>query len=298
MHKPLTLAALNACDTENFAAALADIWEHAPWVARSVAGQRPFASVDALHRAMVESVAQRPEAERIALFAGHPELAGAHARKGTMTTDSTREQGALALGQLAADEAAHWDALNRSYRQRFGFPFILCVKRHTRASALRMFERRLGHERTQELQATLDEIARITRLRLAARIADHGLPDIEGQLTTHVLDSSRGTPADGVRVTLHELTAADGTRQAQPLAEATTDRRGRTAEPLLGGAPLRIGHYEMRFHVGDYFRRHGPQQDWPFLEVVPVVFAIAEPEGHYHVPLTVTPWAYATYRGQ
>jgi 2-oxo-4-hydroxy-4-carboxy-5-ureidoimidazoline decarboxylase len=82
------------------------------------------------------------------------------------------------------------------------------------------------------------------------------------------------------------------------IARATTNRDGRTDEPLIGGRPLPIGRYELRFHVGDYFAGGGaPQAEPPFLDVVPVRFAIAEAEGHYHVPLLVTPWSYCTYRG-
>ena len=82
------------------------------------------------------------------------------------------------------------------------------------------------------------------------------------------------------------------------VARATTNLDGRSDQPLIGGRPVPIGRYELRFHVGDYFARLGaPQGDPPFLDVVPVQFAVAEPEGHYHVPLLVTPWSYSTYRG-
>ena len=89
---------------------------------------------------------------------------------------------------------------------------------------------------------------------------------------------------------------ADGERQA--IARATTNQDGRTYKPLVGGRPLPIAGYELRFHVGDYFARRGATQGDPrFLDVVPAQFAIGEPEGHYHVPLLVTPWSYSTYRG-
>jgi 2-oxo-4-hydroxy-4-carboxy-5-ureidoimidazoline decarboxylase len=82
------------------------------------------------------------------------------------------------------------------------------------------------------------------------------------------------------------------------LVETETNADGRTDEPLLSGGPLRIGHYELRFHVGAYFAKRNANLPQPaFLDVVPVRFAIAEPEGHYHVPLLVTPWSYSTYRG-
>lgn len=175
-----SLEHLNTCAPEAFCAALADIWEHAPWVAHGVVAQRPFATVEALHTAMVGVVAGRDEPARIAFYAGHPELAGEEARQGTMTDASIAEQGTLSLAQLDAREAERWSALNRAYRTRFGFPFILCIRRHTRESALRAFEQRLEHDRATELTTTLVEIAAITRLRLdrlvsdVSRAANHG----------------------------------------------------------------------------------------------------------------------------
>lgn len=167
-----SLEYLNTCEPGAFCAALAGIWEHAPWVTRGVVNQRPFATVEALHTAMVGIVAGLDEAERVAFYAGHPELAGEDARRGTMTDASIAEQGTLALDRLDAQEAGRWDALNRAYRARFGFPFILCIRRHTRESALQAFERRLAHDRATELAAAQGEIATITRLRLDSRVSD------------------------------------------------------------------------------------------------------------------------------
>lgn len=166
MTTPSRLEYLNHCAPQAFCAALADIWEHAPWVSQGVVDQRPFATVDALHAAMVGVVAALDEPERVAFYAGHPELAGEDARRGTMTDASVAEQGTLALAQLGAQEAARWNALNQAYRARFGFPFILCIRRHTRDSALRAFEQRLRQGRAAELATALDEISAITRLRL------------------------------------------------------------------------------------------------------------------------------------
>ena len=174
-----SLEHLNTCPSEAFCAALADIWEHAPWVAQGVAHQRPFATVDALHTAMVGVVAALDEPARVAFYAGHPELAGEDARRGTMTDASVAEQGTLALARLDADEAERWSALNQAYRARFGFPFILCIRRHTRESALQAFEQRLAHDRASELATTLGEIAAITRLRL-----DRLVPDVS-QVASH-----------------------------------------------------------------------------------------------------------------
>jgi 2-oxo-4-hydroxy-4-carboxy-5-ureidoimidazoline decarboxylase len=167
-----SLEHLNTCTPEVFCAALADIWEHAPWVAYGVVGQRPFATVEALHTAMVAVVGGQDEPARVAFYAGHPELAGEDARRGTMTDASIAEQGTLSLARLDTHEAERWSALNRAYRARFGFPFILCIRRHTRESALQAFEQRLAHDRATELTTTLGEIAAITRLRLERLVSD------------------------------------------------------------------------------------------------------------------------------
>jgi 5-hydroxyisourate hydrolase len=115
------------------------------------------------------------------------------------------------------------------------------------------------------------------------------------RLTTHVLDTAHGRPAAGVRI---DVSAIDPDGRARLLATVTTNADGRPDAPLLAGDAMRAGRYEIAFHVGAYFRRAGtPGADPPFLDVVPVRFAIADPRGHYHVPLLASPWSYTTYRG-
>ncbi|NTU79572.1 MAG: hydroxyisourate hydrolase [Chloroflexales bacterium] len=115
-----------------------------------------------------------------------------------------------------------------------------------------------------------------------------------GRLTTHVLDTHGGRPAAGLRLELYRL---DG-GAATPLADLLTDDDGRADRPLLEGEALRPGRYELRFHVGAYFAGRGLSlPEPPFLDVVPVQFGVADPAGHYHVPLLVSPWSYSTYRG-
>ncbi|APW39842.1 OHCU decarboxylase [Rhodoferax koreense] len=283
-----TLAELNQCDEDAFVASLGSVFEHSPWVARAVAGQRPFASAQALHDAMLGVIRAQPAQQLAEFLSVHPELAGSQARAGTMTADSISEQGALALDNLGNAENGRWDALNTAYRRKFGFPFILCVRRHTRASALRRFEARLHNEPAAEMRAAVDEIALVSRLRLAARIADHGMPQLHGQLTIQVLDGTRDRPAAEMHVELAEV-GPDGRRSL--LRSTTTGHDGGTREPLLGGQPLRIGQYELCFHVGDYFRGRG-EAGAPVLDVVPVAFTLQEAERHYHVPLEVSPSAY------
>ncbi len=114
-------------------------------------------------------------------------------------------------------------------------------------------------------------------------------------LTTHVLDIARGAPACGVKVELYEF-AADGGRRL--VTTTTTNSDGRTDTPLIAKGEARVGRFELVFHAGDYFRAQGAQlADPPFLDVVPIRFAVANPAAHYHVPLLVSPWSYSTYRG-
>lgn len=115
-----------------------------------------------------------------------------------------------------------------------------------------------------------------------------------GQLTTHVLDTSAGLPAAGVRIELHELAASAPVL----LAAVTTGRDGRCAAPLLDGAAFRSGRYALTFHVAEYFLARGAALPQPaFLEDVVVRIGIANPAEHYHVPLLISPWSYAVYRG-
>ncbi|MCB5176533.1 hydroxyisourate hydrolase [Microvirga lenta] len=115
-----------------------------------------------------------------------------------------------------------------------------------------------------------------------------------GRLSTHVLDTANGKPAKGLEI---ELFAIDGERRRSILRTRTNDD-GRTDGPLMSGETFHTGTYELVFHVGAYFRSIGTATaDPPFLDVVPIRFSIAEPLGHYHVPLLVSPWSYSTYRG-
>jgi 2-oxo-4-hydroxy-4-carboxy-5-ureidoimidazoline decarboxylase len=290
----LTLDELNAADANAFSSVLGDIFEHAPWVAAAAAARRPFATVAALHEAMVDAVKAASPETRLAFIDGHPELGGKVARAGAMTLESRAEQGALGLDRLSDAEFERFERLNAAYRKKFGFPFIICVRRHTRDSILNNFERRLASDRETELSTAVGEIARITRLRLVAKVDGPGKPKTDGRLSTHVLDTVAGRPAAGIRIVLCEI----GASARSVLHETVTNADGRTDQPLLSGGPLRIGTYEIVFHIGDYFAKSATATaDPPYLDVVPLRFSIAEPEGHYHVPLLASPWSYTTYRG-
>ena len=297
--QPQSLDALNAMPASSFVAAVGEVFEHAPWVAEGAAVGRPYPTVAALHDGMMQAVRSAPPDRVRAFIGGHPEL-GSRVKLAELTAPSQAEQGGLGLDRLSAEEFERFGRLNAAYREKFGFPFIICVRRHTRDSVLRQFELRLRHDADTERAAALNEIRLITRLRLVDAVDGPGKPVTTGRLSTHVLDTVSGRPAPGVKITLHEV----GASARGLITETVTNADGRTDAPLISGEPLRIGTYELSFHIGAHFAGVGRAgltdkgpADPPYLDVVPIRFSIAEPEGHYHVPLLATPWSYTTYRG-
>ena len=288
------LADLNQLDPAAFAAAVGEVFELAPWVAAAAHARRPFATVTDLHAAMIGAVRAAPREEQLAFIRNHPDLAGKAARAGNVTDDSKHEQASAGLDMLSDEEFARFHRLNDAYKAKFGFPFMICVRRHSRDSILAQFERRIGNDAATEFAAALQEVFFITRLRVAGKVTGEGMPLVNGRLSTHVLDTHAGRPAVGVAVELYEFAG----ETVHCIETAITNADGRTDQPLIGGRPLPIGRYELRFAVGNHFRRRGIESgDPPFLDIVPLRFSIAEPEGHYHVPLLCTPWSYSTYRG-
>ena len=291
----IDLDVLNRASTAAFCDALSDIFEHSPWVVEAAAARRPFGRATDLMAVLADAVRSAGPERQLALIRAHPDLAGKAARAGGLTAHSAAEQAGAGLDRLSDQEYADFHRLNDAYRVRFGFPFIICVRRHSKDSILAAFERRLGHEPAAEQDAALTEVLRIAALRLDGRVAGPDRLKVHGRLSTHVLDTHRGRPAAGVAVELVELSVAG---ESRTVARAVTNADGRTDEPLIASRPVPIGRYELRFSIGDYYASAGiAAAEPPFLDVVPVRFGVAEPEGHYHVPLLVTPWAYSTYRG-
>ncbi|MCL1619116.1 2-oxo-4-hydroxy-4-carboxy-5-ureidoimidazoline decarboxylase [Ralstonia pseudosolanacearum] len=160
------LAQLNAMDTAQFVRTLGGIYEHSPWVAEQAAGQRPFASADALAAAMRRAVDGAGEGPQLKLVRAHPELAGKAAVRGELTAESTREQAGAGLDQCSPEEFARLQALNARYNDKFGFPFILAVRGYDRHGIIDVFARRLENDRATELRASLEQIHRIAGFRL------------------------------------------------------------------------------------------------------------------------------------
>ena len=220
----LTLAALDAADDAGFAALLGGIYEHSPWIAERTAARRPFLSLAQLKRALVETVMSATRDERLALLRAHPELAGKAMVAGSMTAESTQEQGKAGLTQCTPEEFATLQRLNAAYHQKFGFPFMLAV-RGPRGSGLdkhqiiATFARRLENHPEVEFEEALRNVHRVAELRLddrfgaepvlgqqawdcaelLARHSDPGYAE-QGQLTvTYLTEAHRACAAQLVR---------------------------------------------------------------------------------------------------
>ncbi|MCI3208400.1 MULTISPECIES: 2-oxo-4-hydroxy-4-carboxy-5-ureidoimidazoline decarboxylase [Pandoraea] len=167
-----TVAQLSALPRAEFIAALDGIFEHSPWVAEAAWEDRPFATVNALHDAMCQAVIDAGEAPQLALICAHPELAGKAAVRGELTAESTREQAGAGLDQCSAEEFARLTELNDAYKTKFGFPYILAVRGHTRSSIIENFATRLESSRADEIEECLRQIFRIAGFRLQDLVRD------------------------------------------------------------------------------------------------------------------------------
>jgi 2-oxo-4-hydroxy-4-carboxy-5-ureidoimidazoline decarboxylase len=283
-----TLDQLNTMSPGAFVAALDGVFEHASWVAETAAAQRPFATVSALHDALMAVVHAAPADACTGFLRGHPPLSPKALADPSLTASSRTEQGGLGMTSLG-EQLHRFETASAAYESRFGFPFIVCVRRQTPPFVLRGLERRLANAPDQERAAALAEIGYITRLRLVDRLTGPGMPQTTGYLSAHVLDTARGKAAEGIRIQL--------LREGVLIKEAVTNHDGRTEAPLLADGPLRIGRYELRFHVEDYYTGWPNVTDPPWHDVIPIRFGVAEPEGHYHIPLLLGSWTYTTYRG-
>ena len=190
------LSQLNAADRAGFVAVCGPLFEHSPWVAERTydgtgstsvspplrggsetpaergANGGPFASRDALHAALCDAMYAATVEEQTKLIAAHPDLVGRLAKEGRLTRESTAEQTAAGLTTLTDAEATAFDRYNAAYRERFGFPFVICARENKKAAILAAFPVRLANARDQEIRTALAEIAKIAKLRLADAVSE------------------------------------------------------------------------------------------------------------------------------
>ena len=160
------LSKLNESTREDFVALLGGIYEHSPWIAEATHPRAPFQSITALLTTMREIVDTATTEKQLDLIRAHPDLGGKLARAGALTAESTREQAGLGLDRLSDDEYDRLTDLNTRYRDRFGFPFIICARFTTKDGAIKSFTPRLNNTTEQEITEALHQIHQIARLRL------------------------------------------------------------------------------------------------------------------------------------
>ncbi len=158
----MTIAELNRMDRAAFVTAVGWVFEHSPWVAERAYDSRPFTNLDAMHAAMTMQVERASKAECLALLVAHPDL-GTRAR---VSDASTGEQSGAGLDRLTPAEFDELQRLNAAYRERFGFPFLLAVKRSTKYDVLRALQARIEASPEDEYREALRQVYRIARLRL------------------------------------------------------------------------------------------------------------------------------------
>ncbi len=162
----MTIAQINSLSRDEFVLVVGPVFEHSPWIAEATWAARPFADLERLHGAMMSVVMQAEEEMQVNLIRAHPDLVGLAALAGTLTPESNREQASAGLGRLDAEEIALFQENNHAYREKFGFPFVICARLNKKEAILKGFETRLKNTRGQEIKAALEEIGKIARLRL------------------------------------------------------------------------------------------------------------------------------------
>jgi len=174
----LSVDELNEVDRDAFVERVGFAFEDSPWIAASAWDARPFESVDQVHAAMVAVVEGADRERQVELIQAHPDLAGRSALAGRLTQASRTEQASAGLDRLSPESYARLTAATETYRRKFGFPFVVCVRDHTVESIIEAAEARIGSERDEEVRTALAEIAKIAALRL------HDAVGVDGRVDT------------------------------------------------------------------------------------------------------------------
>jgi 2-oxo-4-hydroxy-4-carboxy-5-ureidoimidazoline decarboxylase len=161
------MSSINAMDQATFVGKFGGIFEKSPWVAEKAWEKKPFASIDDMHAAMVAVAKYAPLPKQLALLQAHPDLAGKEAQAGAMTASSVAEQASAGLNALSKAEMTQISDYNAAYKEKFGFPFIIAVRMHSKEGIFFDFVQRLKNDTQTEYGNDLQNVYAITRLRLA-----------------------------------------------------------------------------------------------------------------------------------
>jgi 2-oxo-4-hydroxy-4-carboxy-5-ureidoimidazoline decarboxylase len=161
-----TVSEINELDRESFVRIVGPAFEHSPWIAEATWPKRPFGSAAMLHRQLCQTVVAASQEQQLGLIRAHPDLVGRAALAGTLTRESTGEQASAGLSQLSSGEIALFEKQNNAYKNKFGFPFVICARLNKKEAILAGFENRLKNSRDREIKTALEEIFKIAELRL------------------------------------------------------------------------------------------------------------------------------------
>jgi 2-oxo-4-hydroxy-4-carboxy-5-ureidoimidazoline decarboxylase len=167
-----TISELNQLGQADFVRVVGPVFEHSPWIAEMTWANRPFASLENLHRTLCETVKNAGEEKQLALIRAHPDLVGRAALAGTLSRESTGEQASAGLNKLSPEEIDLFHKQNNFYKTKFGFPFVICARLNKKEAIIAGFEQRLKNARAQEIKMALEEIFKIAEFRLRDLIAD------------------------------------------------------------------------------------------------------------------------------
>lgn len=162
----ILLPQLNSLSRDEFVRLVGPVFEHSAWIAEATWPKRPFVSVEQLHQTLTATVLTAGEEEQLALIRAHPDLVGKLALAGQLTRESTGEQASAGLDKLSPEEIELFQKNNAAYKEKFGFPFVICARLNKKEAILNGFKVRLNHSREQEIQTALEEIFKIAELRL------------------------------------------------------------------------------------------------------------------------------------
>ncbi|HEX2729522.1 MAG TPA: 2-oxo-4-hydroxy-4-carboxy-5-ureidoimidazoline decarboxylase [Rubrobacteraceae bacterium] len=166
MPETITIDEVNRLDQDEFVSRFGALYERSPWVAEAAWHESPFADLSGLHEALVRAVHEAPQERQLSLIRAHPDLAGKAAVAGELTAESAGEQASAGLDRLSPGEYEAFTAMNAAYREKYGFPMIVCVREHDKASILKNARVRLGNSYEEEFETALAEIFKIAKLRL------------------------------------------------------------------------------------------------------------------------------------
>jgi len=298
----------------DFVSAIGGIYENTPWIAESFYNSTLSSSLDAATLqankeritnvrvlfSELEKVRRSGSKEKqLDLLKSHPDLCLKIDAAADITEESKHEQSQAGLSSLTPAEREEFTALNNEYKSKFPFPFILAVRNVSKSTVLSALAGRVNSTLEGEVECASFQVTKIAWMRLLDAVdapdgATHG-----GFLTCHVLDTANGVPAEGMVVDLYIHEVVEGVQTSRLLKSFLTNFDGRLDGPALKGEEFKVGVYEWKFYVGDYFAKFSNSRvsGTPFLDVVPLKFGLDDPTEHYHVPLLVSPWSYSTYRG-